>query len=286
MGDAVAGEFWPDWGRATLFMVFLVLSAPAFADMQDIESANNQISVQFQSQDMNHTEIVNGAIADSEDAHIAGYGLFASAMKDLWLGHDFFAVQYTSFYGESTYVGSSIGNPVYGSLVEKSSAKNSDFNFRFGNGYLVDGGLMVTPYGELGYHKYDRTIGYATPGSYLETYTHYYYGIGIMGQLSPTDKMVWFANILIGHTFRANITVGLPAPFGFSAKLGNSALYKMGTSLDYAFTKNLHANFGVDVASWKYGMSADQPVGFGLFLYEPDSKTNNTTYKAGIGFSF
>lgn len=283
---AVANGLQQNFGRTALFLVCLMLSVHTFADTQDIESANNQMSVQFQSQDMNHAETVNGAVIDSEDAHIAGYGLSGSLMKDLWLGHDFFAAQYSSFHGESTYVGSTIGNPVYGSLIEKSGAKNSDFNLRYGNGYIIDVGLMVTPYGELGYHQYYRTLGYGTPGNYLETYTHYYYGIGVMGQISPTDKIVWSANVLIGRTFGANISVGLPAPFGFSARMGNSALYKMGTSLDYAFTKNLHGNIGVDVASWKYGASASQPVGFGLYLYEPDSKTNNTTFKVGIGFSF
>lgn len=264
----------------------LIFSQAAFADMRDIESANNQISVQFQSREMDHIETLNGALIDSEDAKIAGYGLSASAMKDLWLGHDLFVLQYSSFSGESRYVGSTIGNPVYGSLTGKSGAKVNDFSFSYGNGYMVDSLLMVTPYAELGYHKYNRTVGNGAPGSYLEIYSHYYFGIGVLGQILPADKVVMSANALIGRTFRPMVDVGLPAPFGFAARLGSSALYRVGASIDYAFTDSIHASLGVDVTSWKYGASASQAVGSGIFLYEPDSKSSYTTFKAGMGFSF
>ncbi len=235
---------------------------------------------------MSHTETANGTVLNTEDAHIRGGGLSASVMKNLWLGRDYFAVDYAAAYGQSDYVGGTFGNPAFGSYTGKSGARLKDFAVRYGNGYLIDDGVLLTSYGEFGHHSYDRTLAYGTPSSYLETYTHRYFGIGIRGQVCPGEKMVWSANALIGRTFGANIVVGLPAPSGFSARLGSSAFYKVGTSLDYAFALHLHANLAADLISWKYGASAVQPPGSSFSLYEPESRTNTTMLKAGIGYSF
>jgi hypothetical protein len=268
-----------------LALALLTHALPVFADTHDIELANNQIIAQFQSLAMEHTETANGAVLNTEHARISGYGLSGSVMRDMWLGHDYFSAQYAAAHGQSDYIGGTFGNPAYGSYTGKSGATLKDFSVRYGNGYVIDNELMVTPYGELGYHRYDRTLGYGTPSSYLETYTNRYFGIGVMGQISPVGKAVWSANALIGHTFGANIAVGLPAPFGFSARLGNSAYYRVGASFDYAFAENLHASLAVDASGWKYGASAVQQLG-GVPLYEPDSRTSNTIIKAGLGYAF
>lgn len=275
-----------EYTGAPLLLTCLVFSAPAFAAIKDIEAANNQFSAQFHSRDMDHTETANGTVLDTEDARLPGYGFAASIMRDLWLGRDFLEAEYSSFHGESNYIGSTIGNPAYGSLTGKSGARIEDASLRYGNGYVIDSETMVTPYGELGYHKYRRTIGNGTPAAYLETYTHYYYGIGVMGQVTPGDGVVLSANVLIGRTVAPGITVGLPAPFGFSAGLGSSTLYRVGAAVDYALAPRLHASLGVDYMSWKYGASASHAAGFGIPLYEPDSRTNNATIKTGIGYSF
>jgi len=86
-------------------LALLTLSAPVFADVQDIESANNQVVAQIQNNYMVYDEIANGALLDSENGHIIGYGLSVSVMKNLWLGHDYLAVQYSSFNGKTNYTG-------------------------------------------------------------------------------------------------------------------------------------------------------------------------------------
>ncbi len=62
---------------------------------------------------------------------------------------------------------------------------------------------------------------------------------------------------------------------GKSIKLSESAA-------DYAFTKVIHGNVGVDYTSWEYGASAIQPSGY----FEPDSETNVTMIKVGVGYAF
>ncbi len=273
------------YAGALVMLACLTFSAATLADTRDIEFANNQVSAQFQSHDMNYTEIANGSLLNTEDAEISGWGLSASAMKDLWFGHDYFALQFGFAYGQSRYIGGTLGNPTYGSNAGTSGAKLKNFNFRYGKGYVVETEIMVTPYGELGYHQYDRTLGYGTPGSYLEKYAHRHFGIGVMPQISLGDDLVWSAYALIGRTFGASTVVGLPAPLGFTARLGNSTLYSIGASIDYALSRNLHANIGVDCTSWKYGASAPH-LANGTALYEPDSKTNYTIVRAGIGYAF
>lgn len=271
----------------------LTFSAAAFAGIQDVESANNQFVAQFQYNYMHYAETANenetgsGGALDSEDGHITGYGLSGSVMKDVWLGRDYFEAQYSAFSGKTNYMGGTQTNPTFGSLVGESGAKIKEGSFRYGSGIVINNELMVTPFGELGRHQYVRTLVVGTPASYQETYTHNYFGIGALAQFSPSEKVVYSLNAMIGRTYGANLVAVLPGPsVGFSAKLGNSMIEKIGVSVDYAFTKNIHVNAGAEVAGWSYGASANQPIGNGLYVYEPKSTTSITTAKVGMGFSF
>lgn len=261
-------------------LVCLTFSATAFAGTNDIENANNQFVVQILSKNLDYTETVNGAVVDTEGGRVPGYGFSWTGMKDRGHGLDFIQANYRSFNGKTDYVGSTVGNPVYGSLTTKSGATIADFSLDYGRGLIVNDRVMVTPYGEFGYHKWDRNVGDGLPGGYPESYSHKYLGIGALGQYSPVDKLVLSANVLIGHTFGSNFSVSGIADF--STALGDSILSKFGISVDYAFTKNIHASAGIDNTSWEYGASAVQPSG----LYEPDSKTSDTTARAGIGYAF
>ena len=251
-----------------------LISTTSFADVGDINAANNQLGAQIQSRHVDYKETGNGAVFDTEGGHVTGYGLSASVMKDIWLGHDYLDVQYSEFNGQTDYIGAPLGGGAYGSVTGKSGAKIADFSLRYGKGFAIRNQFMVTPYAEFGYHKWDRDVGY------MEHYTHRYYGIGALGQYSPARKLVLSANAMIGRTYGAEIDV--VAPFGFSTSLGNSALYKAGIAVDYAFTKNIHANAGIDYTRWEYGANAVQPSGY----YEPDSQTKDTMIKAGIGYAF
>ncbi|BBP04368.1 hypothetical protein TPL01_21530 [Sulfuriferula plumbiphila] len=260
--------------KTALPILACLISTTACADILDINAANNQIGAQIQSRHVDYTETANGSILDTESGHVTGYGLSASVMKDLWLGHDYLDAQYSRFSGQTDYIGAPFGGGKYGSLTGKSGAEIADFSLRYGKGFAIHDQFMVTPYAEFGYHRWDRDVGYT------EHYTHRYYGIGALGQYSPAGKLVVSANAMIGHTYASKINV--VAPFGFSAGLGNSVMYRAGISLDYAFTKNVHANAGIDYTSWEYGASAVQPSGY----YEPDSRTKGTTIKAGMGYAF
>lgn len=257
----------------------LLASPFAFAGDQDILNANNQIGIQGVQEHMNYSEQNAGSTLDTEDGTVSGYGLSASLMKNIWLGNDYLALHYSHASGSTSYTGSLMSGGSYGSATGVSNATLSDFNARAGKGFVVGNGVMLTPFLELGHHEWDRNPGYS------ETYTNSYYGIGGMAQYAPVRRLVLTGTALLGETFGSNINVAFPSAYSaynFSSSLGNSALYKLGVQADYAITAQIHANVGVNYASWNYGQSAPTQYGF----MEPDSQTAVTTVSVGLGYAF
>jgi len=177
-----------------------------------------------------------------------------------------------------------ISGGTLGSVVGTSTASLVDYSARFGKGLTLDGQSMLTPYVELGHHEWDRGVNNG------EIYTHYYFGVGCLGQYSPANELVLSGNALLGRTFNSNVVVNSGPGFsGFAGALGDSVLYRVGVSADYAFTKQLHGSVGVDYSSFNYGMGPITPVvinGVNSVAWEPDSKTKYTTFKIGIGIAF
>ncbi len=265
--------------------VCLTLSSAAFADTADIKASNNQISFQLTSTHVDYTETGNGRFGsptgtlDTEKGPVPGYALNYSAMLDLVGSNDYIALQASHNSGHTDYVGQPIdGSGYYGSIVDQSNAKITEGSLRYGKGFETADRVMLTPYGELGWHQWERGVNGG------ETYTHNWYGIGLLAQFSPASKLVLSANGLLGRTFAAKISIA--GTHGFNDSLGDSELYKLGLAADYAFTKNFHGNVGFDYVSFKYGVSAVHDVGGGFVAWEPDSKTKYTTVKFGLGYAF
>ena len=263
--------------KTILSVACAAISVSALAGTADIKASNNQAGIQFISTDVNYKETGNGTVGaagvtmDTENGRVPGVALSASAMKDLWLGNDYIEAEYSRNSGHTNYVGAAQGG-VFGSARQSDGATIIDYHLRYGKGFIMGAGLMLTPYGEIGHHNWDRNVNLG------ETYTNYYYGIGVLGQYSPVEKLVLSANGLIGRTAKSNIDV---TGFG-SARLGNSNLYRIGVSADYALTQNIHANAGVDYTSFDYSASAIQPGAWA----EPDSTSRYTTVKVGLGYTF
>lgn len=257
----------------------------AFADTSDIKASNNQYLFQAISTNVDYTETGNGifgtptGILDTENGPVPGYALSISVMKDLWLGSDYIEVEYDNSSGKTDYAGalcSTTACGAYGSYAGTSGATLINYSARYGKGYMVRNEFMLTPYAELGHHEWDRGVNYG------ENYTHHYFGVGALGQYSPSSRLVLSANAMIGSTFGSNIAIN----GAFSGALGNSSLYRVGAGVDYAFQQNLHGNVGVDYTSFSYGISAIYSCGSTCAQWEPDSKTNYTTVKIGLGYAY
>ncbi len=298
--------------QKSVFAATLVLLATqAFAGIDAIKASNNQVGIQYVNTNVDYTETLpDGTKADTENGQVPGFGFSISVMKDLFLGNDYFQAQFSRLNGSTNYVGSYVvptyvGVPIgaYGSLSQSDSAQVTDFSARYGKGFDIKDNLMLTPYIEIGRHEWKRTLGagcmlaaVASCGS-SEDYTNNYWGLGVLGQVSPASNIVLTANAFLGRTFSSSISgsgqgyaVGIPASttsFGDQG-LGNSTIYKVGASADYAFTDTIHGNIGLDYVSFDYGKSdlfSPNPL-IAPYAFEPDSKTRYTTVKVGLGYAF
>ena len=244
----------------------------------DIIASNNQIIAEFVGTDLDYAEHGGDygtptGLLDTEKGWVPGFGLKVSVMGNLWLGNDYLEAEFSRSDGHTRYVGSLIGG-LFGSVKGNDGATFTDLDARYGKGYALRTNFMITPYAELGYHKWDREVNQG------ETYTNFYVGAGALVQWSPVSRLVLSANAMIGTTFSSHIDVA--GPFGFSDSLGNSAIYKLGVGVDYAMTTHLHLSTGLDYTDFKYGASPLQSSGF----FEPHSTTKITALKVGIGYAF
>lgn len=290
--------------------LLLVFTSTAFAGIDSIKASNNQIGVQFVSTHIDYKEThPDGTTADTEKGGVQGFGLLLTTMKDVLLGNDYLKASFNRSKGDVDYLGSLGGgcyavciaydgySPVYGSYGQKNHAKITDFSLRYGKGFELSDNLLMTPYAELGHHEWKRdlgntcVVGIAPDCASSEKYKHYYYGMGALVQHSPYQNFVLSADGFIGQTFSSKIsgsgtTYLYTTPGGFTAfspqDLGDKMIYRVGLSADYAFTAQVHGNVGVDYVAFKYGRSAV----FNDITYEPDSKTNYTNVKVGVGYAF
>jgi len=266
-----------------VFAAAAALCTTALAGTDDIKASNNQLEIQAISTRVDYKETNDGRFGtrtgklDTENGNVPGFALSFSMMNDDWLDNEYFQYQYSKNDGHTGYTGSHRGG-TFGSVTTDSSATITDYSLRLGKGFAIDGEFMITPYGELGHHEWQRGVNTG------ETYTHSWYGAGTLVQYSPFSRLVFTANALAGRTFAADIDVN--GSLGFTGSLGNSNLYKAGLSTDYAFTKKFHGNVGVDYTSFKYGGSATHRVAVGWVAWEPESQTEYTTLKIGVGYAF
>lgn len=257
----------------------MLLTNATLAGMQEIKVSNNQLGIQLMTLNMDYAEKDDaGVLLDTEKGPISGTTLIFTSMRTR--ANVYFQGQYNRNDGKTNYVGGLIGPPPtpYGSIVTTSVATITNYSIRLGKGfeagnnYLYTHATMLTPYIELGRQEWYRGVNAG------ETYYHNAYGIGLLWQMSSSgSSLVMSVNGLAGRTFGAYIDV----TGYFSGALGNSTLYKGGINLDYALSKVLHLNGGVDYVRYNYGKS-DVYSGY----LEPDSTTSMLIYKAGIGIAF
>jgi hypothetical protein len=264
-----------------------VLSSTSFATEQTIIDSNNQFSAKFVLKKLAYEEngtgifALSGQLLDTEKGYIPGYGLGISFMGKALLDKDYLDIEFSHSIGHTDYIGSIIGSGAgFGSATDTSSARILDLSGRVGEGFSVGQNFMLTPFLELGYHKWARGVNAG------ETYTHNYWGGGLLAQTSIGNKFVLSLNGMIGRTFSSQIEVF--GTTGFTGDLGNSINYRFGASVDYAVTKMVHFSFGVDHTRFKYGISKLFPVpGFPGFVQgEPESKSRYTVFNAGVGLAF
>lgn len=270
--------------NAVLLFALLATATGAHAGPQDIYAANNLVLMQFTRTLVDYQEFGNGflgtptGLLDQETGPVPGLALSASDMEED--SHFYWQASYAYSSGQTNYTGSLMGG-TFGSYVGASRAVFEDLAARAGKGFPFGDAYMVTPYGEVGSHEWERGVNYG------EVYHHYYYGLGLLAQYSPADRAVLSINALYGRTVGSNIIVSSgPLMNGFSGALGNSALSRLEAAVDYVFAPQLHGNVAIEYTRFRYGMSAIFPVGGNVVAWEPDSTTRYVVFKLGVGAAF
>lgn len=272
--------------KGILLVLCMMMPATVLADTTDILASNNQIGFQSMLTDVDYTETGNGrlgtktGILDTETGLVAGLSLYLVSMNDWLLGNDYIEVEFNYSRGNTKYTGALQNGGAYGSVVGYSGATFVNESARYGKGIVINHRMVLTPYLELAHHEWSRDVNYG------EIYKHSYYGLGLLGQYSPLNRLVISLKLMMGHTYGSYITVNPGVGFdGFSGPLGNSPIYKAGVAADYAFTKNAHVNVTLEYENFNYGISGIYPIGGGFVAWEPDSSTNLIFIKFGLGYA-
>lgn len=258
----------------------LFAAAPAYCDVPEIVAANNQVSAHITSTSMDYTEIGDGSlgsptgILDTEKGQVPGLSASGSYMDRDSKAYFQMELGYSS--GDTNYTGASLsGGGSYGSLLGVSPATLVDLKGRTGMGFEAGDSAMLTPYAELGWHVWHRGVNFG------ENYTYYHYGIGLIGQVMPAEKLVLSAHLLAGRTSNAYINVkGF-----FSGPLGDAAYSNAGLAADLALPRQLHARFAMEFIRFRFGRSDFYPYGPAV-VWEPDSESRYTVLKFGLGYGF
>lgn len=266
-----------------------------------ITAANNQISLDYAGLHKDYVEynpagpitdpaLPVGAVLDTEKGWVHGVSLTGSAMFNLGSVCNVYVFARGSYFDGRTDYWQPLGR-----LGGQSGAKIWEGDFRLGKGFDLAPNFMLTPYLGGGLRTWDRDLcqaGACLGGGFHEDYSHGYLGAGLMGQWAVTPALVLSASGLVGSTlnseFRSGPIAGGNATIvNAQTGLGNSVIYKLEGSLDYAFTQNFHGNVGVEYTNFKYGESAPFISDiFGTLAVEPRSRTETVTVRAGLGWAF
>lgn len=263
--------------------LLLALPLTAWAEHPSIHHANNQINVSVGFLQQNYGEYNDGATSmvgkylDVERGKVPGFDLSARATNDK---QQYVEVHLSRYSGRTDYDGGlqgydSLGN--YYITPYKTSTENvfTELYLKGGKVYAVGEGSALIPHLQLGWHGWRRDTSDDIHG-YLEDYSHFWFGLGLIGQRAISDKLVLEASGLLGRTFDAFIIVPDSALHG---SLGSSLTWQAGIGADYQLRNKRHVTANIDFVRFDYDRSASN--GFAL---EPRSFTEQISYRIGMSF--
>jgi hypothetical protein len=293
---------------------------------QAILSVNNMLSISFSDLGLNYGEYndgsapsINNKYLDTDNGFLNGIAVNLAKTYNNWYSN----VNFSYYITNDTYSGYI---PAYSGtaqnlqetlqpLTQTSSSKIYNFNWKIGYMLPITNKFVLTPYGELGWHIWDR-------GDNTSKYAHYSNWlamVGILAQYAFTPKLVGNVDLGYGTTFDAKAeednnasggafycqdTVSSCNPFLIGEdtiifNLGSKAIYNLSAGLDYRFYRNFHIIGNVNYERFEYGQSSTvylTPTNiysngvlvsqFPNSYTEPNSVTNEIIYSIGIGYSF
>lgn len=281
-------RFFGSCGAVSLMAGFglsVVAASAAQAGNDDLDAIDNGVGVNASVNQLQYKESSGGFSLDKENGWFPGGGVEINKLvniggplplDDIYLHFDGGAASGTTHYNGALQNGTP--------LQSTTNTTTLDFNGRLGKAFAIslDGqhstDMMLTPYIEVGYHRWDREL--KGSAGYNETYDNYQTSLGVLGQFSPIDRWVVSATMSLGTTWDGNVSTNLAGVGNFS--LGNHAIAKGSLGVDYRITDRWSVNSKATVQYFGYGKSPVNSSGF----YEPDSTTDLYGFQIGAGFAF
>jgi hypothetical protein len=200
--------------------------------------------------------------------------------------------------GRAYYTGSKIdGLRVIGESNDITPNQILDTEGQLGYQFNIHSKAVLTPFGVLAYHHWLREIppvtasyGFLVNGSH-ETYQHYNYGVGLLGQWHIVPSLVLGLKGSIGKVVAPKMTLwgALATSNGertisyySSFKMISEPVYNFTLSADYYLGKKWHFLAHYTNNFFSYGRSLDNV----FKSHEPESFTRAQEGSIGIGYDF
>ena len=267
---------------ATAFLVSTLSLAHA---NEAIVRANNQVSVSVGAHNLDYRELDNSGVTgggdlDTEKGTQTAFEAAVKRQGDVLGFHNIYTSMSvgvsTGHTNYSGYLQSMDGSSGLIPFDNSTSNTTTDVLVKVGKAFDFGPRAQATPYVQYGFHNWVRDM--QGQYGYKETYSHHTLGGGVLGQYAFSPRLVGSldANVsaILGPKMSASI---FSNDFNLKAKASES----VSVGVEYAFTDRLHANASYRFTHFEYGQSG---VNNGAF--EPDSKTNEHLFLAGLGYSF
>ena len=261
-----------------LFAFALFLGTNAYAGNLNIVKSNNMVGAGYLYTTQYYAEHISNIPSDSETGHASGIKLFVSAMRNIGpVSNVYGYVDYYRSAGVSSY-------SYPGTSGANSGLVLSGYSLRAGKGFSIGDSVMVTPYLNYGYREWSRMIGENLPDSYQELYQYSDYGIGVIGEYTPMNKLVLKGRVQMDEMTGNKLNVySLPGGFNgdIPLTLGKKPVYTFLVGANYSVGYHVSVFGNLSLLKTSFGQS---PVNDEV--YEPNSDTTDLGLNVGVGYNF
>lgn len=265
-------------GRYTAALAAFVLAIVAMMPL--VANANSSFSLAstttlqlgYTLTHMNYAEQPSKPYLDTEMGDLHGATLTFNRFTPATFTHTSLA-----YVEGNTHYNGSIQTPT-GDIPYRGSTANKILTYQAdaGPAFAIGQRDLIAPFIGTSVYYWRRDVGNGAPGGSTEKYVHWTVNAGLADRFAITSR---FAVQLRGEATYA-IANGIETPEG-DAFLGHDWGYSGAVSLDYRVLKPLEVYVRAGVQRFRF-----QRGDLGAGVYEPNSRTLNASYSAGLGYRF
>lgn len=261
-------------------LIILLFISPA---AQGADKGDDIFDISLMLTHFYYKEITNNMILDSETGYLPGVELtYVHQPSD---SNIFLRASTNLSYGDLKYNGSTWGGTPL-SFIHS----NTTFNIEGDIGYAFGRKKIFIPYIGIGHTYWYRGINSSTPGDYSETYSLYYFPVGLVINLIQNGDVNLSIDGAVRYMFNGTVTAffsGMDPGFNdVGLNLGST----IGESIKVNFTYLLDKGLSLLVIPW-YERSSNGQSNTGILSYygtpisivqEPSSVTDKFGINVGI----